>query len=193
MILFARATMLAISLALAACQSSSPTGIALVHEQAIVTQGAAETDICLSRPSLYGALVVFSGRHGGKPAFYSSAFYPVNCGGGNPWEPRIVDGHLAYKLYFVLADGRKLLFGVDNHPLTVPTSEGPLVDVGTRAFWTFVIEGQGTTFPLYREPHYHDALMLIELWGPGGKIAEAYMTTDEEPSQGPRGPKDDRQ
>lgn len=178
--------LMGLALALCACESTnqplSPSTVA----GASLSRTA--PDLCLGGvPHIIETGHTADGQTLDPPLFYCAGSYPVNC--ENHQQPIDV-GRLTYKLYFLLADGRKMLYGVDNHPFTVstsntipPTGQGPWVDIGNQPFWTFVISSNRSLPPLQlllatEAKYLGQPIMLIELWGPGGKIGETRAVLD---------------
>ena len=132
----------------------------------------ATSDVCINGGSSWPG--EWRKRIGGKITLYGVGFNPITC--GDPYSPRTVENDYYYKIYFVLADGRRLLFGVDHHPLTAPLSDGPgyggyPFSNGEFQTWTFVADGALPRVPTEMWPS-GKAVIVVELWSHGGKIAE---------------------
>ena len=186
---------------IASCESANQPSSPLVPQAALTRSTPME--LCFGfgggTPNYIGyntGAVLSRSKAKDKFAVYSTGFWPIQCG-DNPLNPAhvILEDGMWYKVYFALADGGRLLIGADHHPFTVPLTEGPQHEgnsFGNGQFtsWTFVVEGQGTTLPILADnpdnPHFN--ILIVELWGRGGKIAESQMGIDAWPI-GPRGPK----
>lgn len=173
-----------LSLVLASCESANQPLTPSAPEASL---SRTPTNGCFSVPHIIATSHTADGQILDPPLFYCAGYRPVNC---ENYQQPIDVSHLTYKLYFLLADGRKMLYGIDDHPFTVstrntipPDGQGPWVDIGNQPFWTFVISSNRALPPfqllLDTSAKYRgQPIMLVEVWGTGGKLAEVTTVLD---------------
>jgi hypothetical protein len=175
-----------LSLVLASCGTTTSPVSPITSSQVFLSKSATN-DACGFWPaspvgtllSDNGTIPVQTKNH--EPIMvWGMGYFPVNCD-----SQRVVLDGVWYRVYFLLSDGRRVHLGDDHHPFTKPLDGPGPIDTGASGGhyttndgvidrWTFVVSGP--------EPSVADSLvwypsssahLIVELWGHGGKIAEA--------------------